>query len=241
MKLIKNMGKSEYLVYNEDDAIIKKSVKRLKSEKRGLSAINKTKYAYFTKNTIFYAKRPVIKQDELKLVGFHNIYNVMAAINVAKIFDIDSERIVETLKSFESLPHRIQFIGKINHITYYNDSKSTNVESTIRALDSMKKQVLLILGGLDSNQEFDKIILHKNVKTLITYGQTKDKISKVAKKHDINCFIRNDLEEVVLLIQNITEKEDVVLLSPGCSSFDQFDNYEQRGEYYIKLIKSMVN
>lgn len=236
MNLIKRMKEDCYLIYNADDKLVRKKVKKVKCSKYAFSLSEIDVETYIENDVIKYNGRSIIKKNEIKLPGKHNLYNVLAAITTAKVFYIENEIIKNTIKTFESLPHRIQFVKQINGVSYYNDSKSTNVNSTICALNSFNQSLILILGGLDRNQDFSEILKHKNVQTIITYGQTKEKIFTSSIALNKTCFIGDNLIDVVKLSQKINKDETIVLFSPASASWDQFQDYEERGDKFIECV-----
>ncbi|MDF2698907.1 MAG: murD [Haloplasmataceae bacterium] len=239
LNLVKNMGNDDFIVYNMDDEIIAKRIKKLKCQKVTFSFNSSKANAFVKNNNLIYNTKVFMNKDEIQLLGNHNLYNVLAAIDVTKVFYLENDKIANSIKTFVGLPHRIQFIKTINQVTYYNDSKSTNIESTICALDAMKKPVILILGGLDRNQDFEPIMKHKNVKSIVAYGQTKEKILKAAILFNKKCVACQDLQEVITLIYNKNEPDDIVLFSPACASWDQYKDYEERGHHFIDIVNQL--
>jgi len=239
MNLIKQMKDDNYLIYNVDDKIVRKKVKKVKCSKYGFSVNEKNVDTYIEDDVIKYNGVAIIRKDEVKLPGEHNLYNVLAAITTGKVFYIENEIIRKTIKTFDSLPHRIQFVKEVNGVSYYNDSKSTNTNSTICALNAFNQKVTLILGGLDRNQDFTDVIEHINAKTIIAYGQTKDKILTRSIVLNKTCYVCEDLDNVVKLTQKIKKEEDIVLFSPASASWDQYSDYEERGKQFIKYVQGI--
>ena len=163
----------------------------------------------------------------------------MAATLAAKIFYIENQIIKNTLTTFTNLPHRLEFVAKVDGVSYYNDSKATNIEATLSALNTFQKPVIIILGGVDRKQKFTKIIKHQMVKFIIGIGETKEKILRLANKYQKPCVIKENLLMAFNLAKHIAKANDIVLLSPASASFDEFNNYEERGNYFKKLIKKI--
>ena len=176
----------------------------------------------------------------IKLKGKHNLYNILAASTISKLYGINSSNIINTIKKFNPLPHRINFVEKIDGITFINDSKSTNIASTIAAINCFKN-INLILGGeykgsININEITKKIIDNKNIKNIIVYGA----VSSELRKHlgyNTNIQYFNIFENAVNASIKISEINDYVLLSPAFSSFDQFIDYKERGNVFVKIIK----
>lgn len=177
----------------------------------------------------------------LKLVGNHNVENLLAALLAIKEFDIDNNTIINAVESFSAIEHRIEFVKEINGVKYYNDSKGTNVDSTKVAIDGFNQNIILIAGGYDKNSEYDLIFKdNKNIKSLILFGETKEKIKECANKYKIKEInLVEDLENAVILSNKISKENDVVLFSPACASWDMYKNFEERGNHFKKLVRTI--
>ncbi len=188
--------------------------------------------------------KELINIKEILLPGLHNIQNVLAAATVAKILNISDENIKKVLKSFKGLKHRMQLVGHVSGVKYYNDSFSTTPETTIAAIDSFTEPKILILGGSSKKSDFSglakKIIDNKTIKALLLIGKEAMKIEETIKKGGKfnGTIIRNlsSMEEIVSNSSKIANKGDIVILSPACASFDMFKNYEDRGNQFIKEV-----
>jgi UDP-N-acetylmuramoylalanine--D-glutamate ligase len=162
----------------------------------------------------------------------------MAAILAAKEYGATGAAIQKTLDEFRGLPHRIEFVRKVGGVYFFNDSKATNVHATMRGIDAFDDNVILIAGGKDANLSFEPLrgLIKKKVKSLILYGEAKERINR-----DIGDFTETFLigtfEEAILIAYQKSRIGDVVLLSPGCPSLDLFDSYEERGNYYKEMVK----
>ena len=164
----------------------------------------------------------------------------MCAIIVAKTFNVSNEIIKEFFKEFKGVEHRIEFVKEINGVSYYNDSKATNTESTSIALASFKNPTILILGGLDRGHSFEPLLpFMKNVKCILAYGETKNRLVDFAKQNKIEVYSYDTLPECVLKSKEISKSGDVVLLSPACASWDQYESFEKRGEEFKKNVNDL--
>jgi UDP-N-acetylmuramoylalanine--D-glutamate ligase len=182
----------------------------------------------------------VIDIDDLHLIGEHNQYNVLASILACSLAGCPLESIAEAVKSFKGLPHRIETISEIDNVLWVNDSKATNIHSAISALKVFNRPVILLLGGYDKGLILSDLIpyIHKHVKHVILLGQTRNRFRKELKEADYNEFtVRKTLAEACAAAENIASPGDVVLLSPGSSSFDQFKDYVERGETFRKWVE----
>ncbi len=173
------------------------------------------------------------------LVGIHNTENLLVALLVAHIYEIDNNCIQEVIKDFKGLPHRIEEVRRINNVLFYNDSKATNVDSTKRALESVDGNVVLIAGGKDKGGSY-KVIADqmKKVRALILIGEAKERINdELVGYSDI--YMENDLSGAVKRALQVAKDGDVVLFSPMCSSFDMFRDYKDRGNQFKTMVQSL--
>ena len=182
----------------------------------------------------------LLNVHDMNLIGAHNYENVMAAVCITKAAGIPDEIIVEQIKQFKAVEHRIEFVTEKKGVRYYNDSKGTNPEAAVKAIEAMTRPTVLIGGGYDKGSEFDLYVkaFKDRVKLLVLIGQTSDKIEATAKKYGFTNIIKAEsLKEVVDICAENAKDGDAVLLSPACASWGMFDNYEQRG----RLFKEYVN
>ena len=179
--------------------------------------------------------------DDFAVKGKHNQYNTMAAGLSAVVMGIRKEKIRDAVKTFESLDHRMSLVATIKGVDFINDSKATNTNSTWYALESMTKPTILILGGVDkgNNYDFMKDLVKEKVKAIVCMGLDNSKIHE-AFEEDIPLLIdTKSAREAVQAAFQLSEKGDVVLLSPACASFDLFANYEDRGFQFIEAVKNL--
>ena len=177
---------------------------------------------------------------DMNLVGLCNVENVMAAIAIAEGMQVPMETILTVIRGFHAVEHRIEFVATKDGVDYYNDSKGTNPEAAVKAIEAMTRPTVLIGGGYDKGSEFDLYVkaFKDRVKLLVLIGQTSDKIEATAKKYGFTNIIKAEsLKEVVDICAENAKDGDAVLLSPACASWGMFDNYEQRG----RLFKEYVN
>lgn len=226
-------------VLNYDNDEVLNNTNDILSHKEYFSKNNKNVKCYIFDNYIYYDGKKLICIDDVLLKGNHNYENVMAAIIVAKRLNVSNKIIVDTLKNFKSVEHRIEFIRELNGVKIYNDSKATNVTATQIALSSFKEPTILLLGGLDRGHSFDGLIEYmKNVKLVVCYGQTKDRIKEFCGNLNINCIVKDTLVDATEVAINNSVKGDVILLSPACASWDQFKDFEERGRIFKEYINN---
>ena len=238
-KIFAHQTKEDIAILNKDCEDCKNLCQDLPSKIQYFSK-KETCDCYKTNDGIFYQGKKLLSFDDIRLKGDHNYENIMAMILAVKIFGVSDQIIQEYLKEFCGVEHRMEFVREVNGISYYNDSKSTNVDSTITALKSFQTPVLLILGGLDRGHSFDPLNPYLNhVKMIFTYGETKNRIHDWAQTRSIPCFVFETLKEATKKAIDVAEKGDTLLLSPACASWDQYDNFELRGEEFKKIIKEI--
>lgn len=176
---------------------------------------------------------------QFKLVGDHAKENLMAAICAARVQGVSPKAIQRVIDSFRGLPHRLEYVRKKDGVFFFNDSKATNVHSVMKALAAFKKSpVILIAGGKDKGMEFTPLVpfVQGRVKMLILLGEAKEKLNRAIGDF-AETFLVGTFEEAVLLAYQKSRSGDVILLSPGCSSHDMFRNFEERGDYFKKLVQ----
>lgn len=176
--------------------------------------------------------------SKVQMRGKHSIENIMAAILAAREHGAKKEAIQTVMASFTGLPHRIEYVRKVGGVQFFNDSKATNVHAVLRALDAFDENIILIAGGKDTNLSYEALrnVVKRKVKTLILVGEAKERINRDLGDFS-ETFLIGTFEEAVLIAYQKSRIGDIVLLSPGCSSFDMFDSYEERGDYFKEIIR----
>ena len=237
-RIFKNQDKTDFTILNYDDSIVRDLGKSSNGNVLYFSIKEEVKQgAYLDKNNNIVIKVDgeeliLMNKSELSLPGNHNLENAMSAILMAYVLNIDTDVIIETLRTFKGVEHRLEFVTNKDGIMFVNDSKGTNPDSTIKAITSYEKPIVLIAGGYEKQSDFTEMIKYatKNVKALVLLGQTADKIATTAKEHGINNISKvEDMEAAVKKAYERAESGDVVLLSPACASWDMYPNFEARG------------
>jgi UDP-N-acetylmuramoylalanine--D-glutamate ligase len=180
---------------------------------------------------------PVVPLADIPLKGEHNIENVLAAVCAACVASVPAEVIARTVASFEAVEHRLEFVASIHGVDYYNDSKATNVDATAKAIASFPGNIHLILGGKDKNSDYTQLapLLAERVKAVYTIGSAAEKIER--QLHGmVKMIAAGTLGAAVAQAAKDATAGDVVLLAPACSSFDQFANYEHRGQVFRQCV-----
>ncbi len=241
-KPFRNMKENDFAILNYDDCKVKSLASQIKAKVYyfSLHKQDTKNQAYLENNKIFFNNEEIIDVNELQIVGNHNIQNAMCAILASKIIGLDNETIKQALKSFKAIEHRVEFVRTIEGTSYYNDSKGTNPEASIVAINSFPdKKVVLIAGGRDKNtslKEFIEAIKQKISKVVLIGEASKRFRDELSKEGYLNIVTSKTLEEAIDIAS--LDRPDVVLLSPACASFDMFDNYEQRGEAFKNYVLS---
>ncbi len=235
--IFKNLKDSDLFILNKDDD----ELKTIKSNARiEYFSLKEKSDAYYKDNKLYYYNSNslgIIEDSNINLVGIHNIANVLASLLAIKEFNIENETIIEAIKRFNPIEHRIEYVDIINNVKYYNDSKGTNIDSTKVALKGFNNRVLLIAGGYDKGTTFDELFRdNTNINKLILFGENRDKIKSSADKFKINTVLVDDLEEAVKLSKTMKDI-DTVLFSPASASWDMYKNFEERGNHFKKLVR----
>lgn len=236
-KIFNNHTSDDLAVINKDDEVSMKITDDIKSAKVYYGH-DKTNLAYYDEDGIYYDGKLVIKLDDIILKGKHNYQNIMGAIIAVKKYGVTDEVIQKVLKEFKGVEHRLEYVDTIDGVTYYNDSKATNCVSTITALNSFDKPTILLLGGYDRGHSFhDLDNSMKNVKCVVCFGETKNRIEEFCNDLKIKCYKNDTLKEAMNVVKDICTPGDVVLLSPACASWDQYDRFEDRGDEFKNLVR----
>ncbi len=236
----------DYCVLNYDDKVLREFGKTVKNPVYFSRKEKPSKGAYLDGRIIRYFDGKndyeVMSVDDMHLFGNHNYENVMAAIAMTIEAGVPLNIIINVIKDFMGVEHRIEYVRDKNGVRYYNDSKGTNPDSSIKALEAMSRPTILIAGGYDKHSEFDEFIeaFDNKVKLMVLLGQTADKIEETAVRHGFTNIIKTDsLEKAVKICAENAVSGDVVLLSPACASWGMFKNYEERGKLFKEYVNSL--
>lgn len=240
LRMFQNHTKKNIAIINYSNEDAYRITKDIKSTKKYFSSKEIIDGCYLKDDDIYYYDEKIINIHDLKLQGAHNYENVMCAIMVSKELNIDNDTIVKSLKEFTSVEHRIEYVRTLNGKEFYNDSKATNITSTQIALSAFNKPTVLLLGGLERHQNFlDLKDYLKNTKLVICFGENKNRIKEEMDSLNIETFVVENLKEAVALANEHSSKGDVILLSPGSASWDQYKCFEDRGDEFKKLVKEL--
>ncbi|MDY6232495.1 UDP-N-acetylmuramoyl-L-alanine--D-glutamate ligase, partial [Peptostreptococcus porci] len=247
-RIFENQTKNEICVLNYDDSITKKMATDNNSKIMFFSRKNRVENGVFLneKNEIIFSddgcEEYFMNAEDLSLPGGHNVENCMAVICMSLAIGIEKDVIIDVLKNFKAVEHRLEYVDTINGIDFVNDSKGTNPDSTIKAVQSYKSPIILIAGGYDKNSDFNELfeIAKINVRSVLVLGQTAELIETTARNHGIKEVIRvSTIKEAVEKSIEIANEKDVVLLSPACASWGMYNNYEERGNDFKECVRKL--
>ncbi|MDG1974293.1 MAG: UDP-N-acetylmuramoyl-L-alanine--D-glutamate ligase [Flavobacteriaceae bacterium] len=246
--IISNQLSSDFLIYNGDDTTIEKEIKfrKINSSKLSFSFLKNTSSSqtYIENNKMqsqINKNKFMISIENLSLKGKHNIQNSMAAATVAQLLNISNQDLKESLGNFQSINHRMENVLTIQKVKYINDSKATNVNAVYYALDSMKNSTVWIVGGVDKGNNYNELLplVREKVKAIICLGLDNKKIIETFSSISDLIIETSSMNEAVNSAYRIAKPNDVVLLSPACSSFDLFENYEDRGNQFKECVRKL--
>lgn len=239
-EVYRNMKENDVFLLNGDDPVLKEYTEKYPiNAKVEKFSIENTDADSFIKDGYFFINgEKVLSLDCVKVVGKHNLQNVIIAVSAAKALGISNEIISEAVSEFRGVEHRIEFVRELNGIKYYNDSKGTNTDATVTALKSFDKGVILLVGGFEKGLPMDDVKKQLGcVKKVIGFGVCgKRLVDELVGKDGI---VVEDLAQALNEANKVAESGDTVLLSPTTSSFDQYSGFEERGEHFKKLVNSL--
>lgn len=239
IKIFMNHTKDDIAVINKSNEDEMKKTKKIKSNKIYFSS-KEDADCCIKDSAIYYRNEKIVDLSDIRVKGMHNYENIMCAIIATKELGISNEEIKEVLDKFVGVEHRIEFVRRLNEREFYNDSKATNVRSTEIALNAFDTPTILLLGGLDRGHSFDDLSDDLgNVKHIVCYGETKERIKDFSDKNGVKCTIVDTLEEATKYAYNISDEGDTILLSPACASWDQFDCFEDRGNEFKNTVMEL--
>lgn len=246
--ITKKQGADDTCILNYEDEVLRAFGEKVQTNVLFFSSKRELERGLYLKGKeIFYSDgretKLVIHVDDLNILGTHNYENVMAATGMALSIGVPLDKIVEALKKFQAVEHRIEYVTEKRGIRFYNDSKGTNPDAAIKGICAMNRPTFLIGGGYDKESEYDEWIesFDGKVKKLVLIGQTREKIASCAKAHGFHEVVMCDsLEEAIDVCYANAVEGDAVLLSPACASWGMFANYEERGRIFKEYVHSLT-
>ncbi len=240
-RLVKNQTESEYSVLNYDDLSVRSFAEKTKAKILWFSLRERVDGAYRADGNLYYFGEKICSESALALAGAHNVSNALAAICVAKLLGVENNVIARTLTAFRGVKHRIQRVGELNGVTFINDSKATNVDSAIKAIESVKGETVLLVGGKDKGYSYEplfEVIANSSVVHTVVYGENAFRVLNAALKQGNTSITLCKPFDLAVKVAYLSAKEGQnVLLSPASASFDSFTSYEQRGERFEELFE----
>ena len=245
--ITRNQTKDQVCVLNYEDEVLRSFGESAPAKVVYFSSHRKLDNGFYLEGEdIYYAvdgqSTHVINVNELNLLGRHNYENVMAACAMSVNFGVPMDKIVEVLKIFQAVEHRIEYVTEKRGVKFYNDSKGTNPDAAIQGIRAMNRPTFLIGGGYDKQSEYDEWIeaFDGKVKKLVLIGQTAEKIENCAHRHGFMDTVRKDtFEEAIQYCYDNAKSGDAVLLSPACASWGMFPNYEERGRIFKEYVRNL--
>lgn len=243
-RIIRNMVSSDHFIYNQDDTNITNYLHEhpIVPQQHPISLINPTSNgAYLQQSTLYFRGRKYdfqLPMQTILIPGKHNVFNAMVAVSVASLLGVEPTDILTGLQSFKGLAHRMEWVAEINGVTFYNDSKATNVESAAVALESFSQPIIWIVGGQDKGNDYTLLepIVKDRVKALVCLGKNNAPIQQAFSHLSSPLYETQSVQEAVQIAYSLAKPQEVVLLSPACASFDLFKNFEDRGQQFKNAV-----
>ena len=239
-KLFNTQSKEDVSILNYDNDDVINMTKNIKSNKKYFSSTKEIDGCFISNDIIKYYDKEIIDCDDIPIVGRHNIENCMAAIMVAEEFNVPINVIINTIKEFKGVEHRLEYVETVKERKFYNDTEATNIKCTQIALSSFKKPTIIILGGMERGQDFDELKDYiGNVKTIIAIGQCRNRVQEFGDRNSIPTFSYEFLKDGFKKAWDVSESGDIVLLSPASASWDQYKECEIRGQEFKDLVHQL--
>lgn len=244
LNITANQDNNDYLVINKNDAILQNNKNKIKAKIYEFSSKEQVGKGLYLENNIIKFKDKnkeldILDTRDLKIIGKHNYENLMAAILESYLFGINFKNIAKACKSFVSIEHRLEFVEEVRGVKIYNDSKGTNVDSSVKAVESFTSPLIVIAGGYDKKIDYSDYVksFKENGKLMIIMGETKNQIKKLCEKYQIDYKIAEDMDSAVKIAINSATSGDIILLSPASASWDMYKSYEDRGRDFKEKIE----
>ena len=241
--IAKNQDNNDYLIINHEDEIFSKNKDKFKANIYEFSSKREVaKGLYLENDKIIFSeadkKLEVLDVKDLKIIGNHNYENLMAAILETYLFGLDFDQIARASKTFVSIEHRLEFVDEVRGVKIYNDSKGTNVDSSIKAINSFTDPIIIIGGGYDKKIDYSDYVkaFTKNGKEMIILGETKEMLKDLCQKYSVKYKVVDDMDQAVRYAVSIAQSPDIILLSPASASWDMYDSYQTRGRDFKEKI-----
>ena len=240
LNLIANQQPNQFCVYNADDEVIVKGLSQTNATCVPFSLSQVVDGAYVLDGVVYFKEEAILDVDSILLKGDHNLQDVLGAVAVSKLYGCETEAIKRVLKRFVGVKHRLQYVDEIAGVKYYNNSKATNVIATQTALKAFEDSIILVAGGLDRQHDLSGLVPYfSKIKAMVVFGETKNRFKELADEYDMTCIVVDDLKQAVAEATSMAVSGDHVLFSPACASWDQYPNFEARGDHFIDLVEQL--
>ena len=241
-KLFQNQTADDIAILNVENTDVLDETKHIKSTKKFFSSENSINGCYLDGRDIYYYGKKILNRDDILIAGLHNVENVMAALMVAKELDIPDSIIVDVVRHFTGVEHRLEYVGTIDGRKFYNDTEATNIKCTQIALSSFDDPTILILGGLERGQDFFELSSYvSHVKCIVAIGECRNRVVQFAKTMEIPVYSFEFLKDGFAKCYEVSVPGDVILLSPASASWDQYKECEIRGTEFKNYVKDLKN
>ncbi len=244
-RIFANQCQSDFAILNAEDESTESITSGIQAKVALFSSVKEIRQGIYLKDDVLVFKMFDGSQEQyplsmINIPGLHNVENVMAAVMAARFCGCSRSDIIAAINDFRGLPHRIEYAGEKKGVRFYDDSKGTNVGSVVRALDTFPGPVILLLGGRDKDGDFDTLqpLLKKKAKKVVLFGEARDRIESMIGG-SVAMEKRQTLREAIESAYADSTAGDVILLSPGCASFDEFQNYKERGKHFKEVVRNL--
>ncbi len=248
-RIFENQRSGDTLIYNEDDPVTRVAVQTGVNPEVALLPFSRERElpqgAFLRNGRVTIARDgtsvEVVKPEEISIRGIHNLLNAMAGVLAAHVMGIPTASVRATLRNFQGVEHRLEFVREFEGVEYVNDSKATNVDSVWYALQSFRRPLVLLLGGRDKGNDYGRLqgLVREHVRTIIAIGESAEKV-RLAFVETVPVTVCGSMEDAVQTARRLARRGDIVLLSPACASFDWFENYEHRGRVFKNLVAQLA-
>ena len=243
-KLLKNSTETEFAVLNYDDGVVREFAEKTKARVIYFSVRERVSGAFYENGDLYFGKERIMSADDLPLGGLHNIQNALAVIAAAKIMGIKTSDIVAALVGFKGIRHRMEYVARVDGVTYIDDSKGTNVDATLKAIAAMKTDTVVLLGGKNKGYDYGKLFAvfpKSKVTHAVLYGENRYLLLKNAREHHFhNVTVCDKFAFAVQVAALKAQNGQTVLLSPASASFDEFADYAERGDEFVRIVHTFM-
>ena len=242
VKLFQNQTSKDIAILNVENGDVLDETKRILSTKKFFSSENSINGCYLDGRDIYYYGEKILSRDDILIAGIHNVENVMAALMVAKELNVSNDIIVDVIRHFTGVEHRLEYVDTVEGRKFYNDTEATNIKCTQIALSSFDEPIILILGGLERGQDFFELSDYlEHVKYIVAIGECRDRVVQFANTMEIPVYSCEFLKDAFKKCYEISDSGDVILLSPASASWDQYKECEIRGAEFKECVKALKN